>query len=98
MKHCIPCDRPVRPIKPVSWITLIITVLIAIFLPLIGVPLVLLYLAYYVVFKRKECPICRASSFRMTDGQRSEWEAIKSGRIIDIVGGRKHMKDKNSDT
>lgn len=97
MKHCIACDQPVRPIKRINWPIAIVLILLSIFFPFVGVPFFILYLAYYVVLKRRECPICHGRQFRMTDEKQTEWDLIKSGRIIDIVGGSKHVKKENSE-
>ncbi len=50
MKYCVHCQRNVQPEKRFSWVAFI--VFLGIF-----------YLPYYLIFKRKQCPICAGRDF-----------------------------------
>ncbi|MFD0675279.1 MULTISPECIES: hypothetical protein [unclassified Paenibacillus] len=78
MRHCVHCDRPVRPVKKASWLVVVVNVLIAIFFPLVGVPLLIGYAGYYVFFKKRECPICAGRDFTLTQEQEDEREFLES--------------------
>ena len=56
MRYCPYCKRMVRPIKYISWGWFVLLVILGV-LP--GV----LYLLLWVLFKRRECPICRGAHF-----------------------------------
>lgn len=55
MRWCIYCERSVRPIKHWSWLAFLAWCLTGIG----GI----VYLLYYLLLKRKECPICRGKRF-----------------------------------
>ncbi len=51
MKYCKNCQQKVKPVKKFSWITFLLGCL------LFGVGGAV-YLLYYWILKRKQCPIC----------------------------------------
>lgn len=56
MRYCVACQRSVRPLKHFSWVAFLLWCLTG-----IGG---FVYLLYYLIFKRRECPICRGKSFK----------------------------------
>lgn len=72
MRQCVHCERDVRPVKRPAWLLLAVLAVLTFFFFIVGIVLIAAYLAYYVLLQRKECPICRGKSFRMTDRHREQ--------------------------
>lgn len=51
VKYCIACNRNVTPRKKFNW------------LPVIFVIGIFFYVPYYILFKKKKCPICTGTHF-----------------------------------
>ena len=58
IKHCIYCDRKVNPAKKINWFILILLLLITDF------TYSFIYVPYYILVKRKHCPICNGTDFK----------------------------------
>ena len=56
MKYCTACERNVSPKKKFNWVIFVLGLLSA------GI-ISTLYVIYYFLFQKRQCPICYGKSF-----------------------------------